>query len=185
MSPVRGTLVGGCLTIAVVVASCGGSSTRGFSSHATTPTPREATSTTGSGLYATPTSVVVAKALPPGDVAHAIEVLQAIKAAGLGCGTAYLDVTHPAAAKEQVNCTVGDTVRGRLGVTIGITLYDNHDAMMRDLPSIACYGQILTPVHYIAGHNWGAFVEPMGPDADATALRVSAALHAPIRAVNC
>jgi hypothetical protein len=130
-----------------------------------------------------PTTVVLAKPLASGPVAHALEIAGAIKAAGLGCNTAALETgpwsnTHADPAKEQASCDIGDDI-------VSISLFADHDALTRGFSLMrqgACFVNATHPgnLTYVEGNNWVVF-----PQKTATAHVLGEALHATLQTIHC
>lgn len=141
-----------------------------------------------SGAATVPTTVVKARCLPTGDVGHAIQVAEAIKASGLGCDTA--DLVSVSARKLGVPDTPGlpksDVVDCEIGDDdITITLYADHATLLSALPMVrqgVCFVNATQPgnLTYAQGNNWIVF-----PERAATAVRLAPSLHSSVQTVHC
>jgi len=178
----RGRLFGvsvGC--IALLLASCSSSV------KSSVPPGSSTTATTiERSPVLVPTTIVQARALASGPVAHATDIAAGIAAAGLGCKNASLDSEVPNAqndtvgnpAKESVSCDIGEDITT-------ITLYDDHaklESSMSFIRQSTCYTHKQQPTNlsYAAGDNWIVF-----PQEKATAQRVASALRASLESVTC
>src|SRR4051794_11385705 len=129
-----------------------------------------------------PTTVVVAKPLPSGTVASALDVAAAIKAAGIGCEEASLDSAgmpddpnNP--TKEQASCEIGDD-------SIAFSLFADGDSLEKASPmvhAISCTAAAhqATNLTYVEGSNWIVY-----PEHKATAERVAQAIGT-LRTITC
>ena len=161
-----------CALLSAFVLAAGCSS----SHSAAPPTP--------TGGFPVPTTEVVAKPLQRGDIKHAIEVAEAIKASGLGCDIASFDWQGIPAAKrppdfpDEVSCDVA-------GNTITIARYKDHHALMAKTSLFhqeVCVSSPHDAVHYVAGSNWTVF--PAQPDTR-TERRLVAVLPGASQTLKC
>jgi hypothetical protein len=130
-----------------------------------------------------PTTVVQPRPLPAGGVTHAIQIAEAMRAAGIGCETAEVEpgppATTPVDPKEEVSCDVGDD-------TVAIRMFADHAALVAATGTTLRQGICFvaknqaTNLTYAEGDNWIVF-----PQQKATAARISAALHAALETVRC
>jgi len=144
------------------------------------------TSTFNHGLIPVPTTEVVAKPLQGGDIKHAVEVAQAIKASGLGCDVASLDWQGIPAAKrppdlpEQVSCDVAG------GNMVTVLRFKDHDALLGEASyfhQAVCASSPHDAVHYVAGSNWAVF--PGQPDTNNTERRLASGLPGASQTLKC
>jgi hypothetical protein len=130
-----------------------------------------------------PTTVVLPKPLHPGEVAHALEIAQAIKAGGLGCSEASIETGLDSGSAgnpqtEQVSCDIdGDTVE--------ISRYVDHSGLLAAKPAVhtaTCYVATRQRSNrtYVQGENWIAF-----PEQADTARRIARAIGGSLVTEHC
>ncbi len=177
MASIRSAIVGVCAA-ALLTAGCATSSgaNSGTQRNPLPPLP-------GGNAVAAPSTVLVPTPLPSGQVAHAVEIAQAIKAGGLGCGEASIESGLDNASggnprTEQVSCDIGDD-------TVEISRFGDQADLLAAKPAVhaaTCYGA--TRQHsnatYVQGENWIVF-----PEQAATARRIARAIGGTLVTEHC
>jgi hypothetical protein len=121
--------------------------------------------------------------LPSGTIAHAIDVAEGIRATGLGCTNADLEIgpfngTPGSPYKEQASCNIGDDI-------VTITLFVDHASLVSGASFIrqeVCFSAAhqKTNLTYVNGDNWIVF-----PERAATARELAFFLPAELVTLHC
>jgi hypothetical protein len=173
----RSAVVGACAA-ALLTAGCA------TSSKADSGTQRNPVPPLPPGIAITVLStLLIPKPLPSGELVHAVEIAQAIKADGLGCDEASIetgldDATAGHPATEQLSCDVGDD-------TVEIGRFGDHAALLAAKPAVhasTCYvvTRQQSNATYVEGENWIVF-----PEQTATARRIAHAIGGALVTEHC